>query len=144
MNNQKEKSEILLKATGQGFSIAIHGKKDTDGSWKCSVERNEIVFADLQNSDHVNTLEEQRYHDVSDFKFSFEEAFRKFDQSEWYLCHPAKINPEFADFVIKAFDKRMEEYNQEFLADTPMERFIRKNKVKEWQTKANVPQPNEP
>jgi len=42
------------------------------------------------------------------------------------------IHAEYADLVMTDFKKRMEEYNLEFPIDTPMERFIRENRVKEW------------
>ncbi len=137
MNNQKENSEILLKATGQGFSIAIHGIQEEDGSWKCAVEENEIIITEVPISEHVTSLGERREYDKTEFKFSFEEAFKKFNQTEWFLCHPGKLHADFAEFVIEKHEERMEEYESEFPADTAMERFLRKNKIKEWKTKAS-------
>ncbi len=138
MDNQKENSEILLKATGQGFSIAIHGIQQEDKSWKCSVEENEITYTELPTSEHTTSLGERRDYEKTDFKFTFEEAFKKFDLSEWFLCHPGKLHPDFAKVVIANLEKRMDEYDNEFPADTAMERFFRKNKIKEWQTMAGL------
>ncbi len=136
MDNQKENSEILFKATGQGYSIFIHGKREEDGSWKCSVEENEITFTEIPKHEHVASLGEKRDHEKTEFRYSFEEAFKKIDQTEWFLCHPGKLHTEFAEFVMSIFDQRMEEYNVDFPAETTMEKFLRENKIKEWKTKA--------
>jgi hypothetical protein len=136
MGNQQEKPEILLKASAQGYSITISGKKEEDGQWRCAVEQNEITLSEIPHSEYIDSLGEQRDYEKTDFKFSFEEALEYFDESEWFLCHPGKIHADFAEFVIKAFTKRMEEYDQQFPIDSPMERIIRKNKVKEWKEMA--------
>ncbi|MBU2646011.1 hypothetical protein KKI24_14995 [bacterium] len=136
MDNQTEKSEILVKAMAQGFSIAIHGRKSADGSWICSIVRNEITMTDVPISDHVSSLGERRDFEKTDFELDFEQAFRRFDQEEWFLCHPGTLHADFAEFVINAFDERMAAYNEQFPADSPMETFIRENKTKEWKAKA--------
>ncbi|MBU2510947.1 hypothetical protein KJ966_06400 [bacterium] len=138
MNNQKEKSEILLKTSAKGFSITIFGKKEEDGQWNCAIERNEITLSEIPISEHVHSLGEQRSYEKTDFKFSFEEAFQKVDLSEWFLCRPDKIHVEFSDFVIEAFNSRMEEYDLQFPSDSPMESFIRENRIKEWKAMADM------
>ena len=138
MEHQKKDSEILLKATAQGFSVAIHGQKEEDGSWKCSLERNEITLTDLPTHEEAVDLGELRDYEKTEFELSFDEAFRKFDQSEWFLCHPGHIHADFAEFVMQKLDQKMEDYDNEFPADTAMESFFRKNKTKEWKAKADA------
>jgi len=78
----------LLKASAQGYSITVFGKKREDGQWTCVIERNEITLSEIPNSDDIDSLGEQSCYEKTNFKFSFEEAFQNFDQSEWFLCHP--------------------------------------------------------
>ena len=136
MDNQQNESKILVKATAQGFSIAIHGKQDENGTWKCSVEKNEITFTDIPADELATSLGEQRDYEKTRYDFSFEEAFEAFDQTEWFLCRPTTIHEDFADFVFAAFEKRMADYNDQYPVDSPMEEFIRSNKLKEWKAKA--------
>ena len=136
MENQQDKSEILVKATAQGFSVAIHGIRDGEGSWICSFEKSEITYTDIPINELATDLGELRDYEKTEFALSFEKAFAAFDQTEWYLCRPTKIHEDVADFVIEAFEKRMMEYNDRFPIDSPMEEFIRENKTKEWRAKA--------
>lgn len=136
MAQQHTQAEILVKATGKGFSIAIYGRKANDGSWQCSLERNEVTITELPSDELATSLGEQRDYDKTGFEFSFEEVFKLFDESEWFLCRPTKLHPEFVDIVMQAFEKRWQEYDFQFPADSPLDQFIRKNKVEEWKTKA--------
>lgn len=132
MNKQKQESEILLKANSQGFNIAIHGMRSAEGHWQCAVERNEIIFHNFPNDEHIDKLETERHYDMSNFNLTFDEAFKDFDTSEWFLCHPVKLHQDFAEKVLKRFHQQMETYEMEFPADSPMEKFIRKKKIEEW------------
>lgn len=138
MDNQKENSEVLFKATGQGYSIFIHGRRDADGTWKCAIEENEITFTEIPKGEHVSSLGELRSHKKSEFTYLFEEALKKIDHSEWFLYHPEKLHADFAELVLSVFEKKIEAYNDEFPAETPMADFIRNNKIKEWRTKAGA------
>lgn len=135
MDNQKENTEILFKATGKGYSVSIHGRQKEDGSWECAIEENEVIVTEIPKEQHVNSLEEKREYEKTEFEYEFTEAFRKIEHSEWFLCHPGKIHPEFSDFVMNAFYSRMDEYNAEFPVESAMEEFLRNNKVKEWKEK---------
>jgi hypothetical protein len=140
MAQQQVQTEILVKATGKGFSIAIHGRKEKDGSWKCSLEKNEIVLTEIPYNELATSLGEQRHYDKTGYELSFEAAFEQFDQTEWFLCRPSKLHGEVADFVMRAFDKRWQEYDFQFPADSPVDQFIRKNKMDEWKTIAHLAQ----
>ncbi len=136
MNNQNESSVILVKATAQGFSIAIHGVKQSGGTWKCAVEKNEVTITDIPAYEDATSLGEQREYRKSEFELSFEEAYKEFDDSEWFLCHPGPLHGDVADFIMEKLEKRFAEYDEQYPADSPMEKFIRKNKLNEWRSKA--------
>lgn len=135
---QQMENTIILKVGGQGFDISIHGKKDPNGNWVCAVERNEIVLSDQPDSDFIKEIEQERHYNKTDFTYSFEEAFKKLDQSEWFLCHPGKMHPEFADFILDAFEKRMSDYELQFPAESPMEEFVCQSRKDEWKKKADL------
>ncbi len=137
MTSIDDKAEILVKVTGKGFSMTIFGIRNDEGSWTCAVEHNEIELTEIAADIHASELGQLRTYEKSEFKYSFEEAFRKMELTDWFLCHPARLYPEFADTVLEAFEKRMEEYELEYPADSPMERFIRDDKLKAWKKKAN-------
>lgn len=137
MDNQKKNSEIVLKATSQGFSISIYRKRGDDGSWKYAVERNEIIFPEFPDSEETDRLEMRRDYEMTGFDFDFRKAFQIFDESEWFLCHPSSLHADYVEDVIDLFYRRMEEYQEQFPADSPMERFLRENKTREWKEKAD-------
>ena len=136
MTNHNDSSIILVKATAQGFSIAIHGIKQSGGLWKCAVEKNEITLTDIPAYEEATSLGEQRAYQKSEFELSFEEAFKEFDRSEWFLCHPGRLHGDVADFILKELEQRFAEYEEQYPADSAMEKFIRENKLKEWRSKA--------
>lgn len=124
--------------------MAIRGIRGGDGVWNCAVEKSEITFPEFPNAEYIQSLEQERHYDKTGYEYSFEEAFGKFDLSEWFLCHPAAIHPDFADVVIEKFEQRMREYIEQYPAESSMERFIRENKIKEWRTKAGKNRPDPP
>lgn len=132
MTSIDDKSEILVKVTGKGFSMTIFGIRNDEDSWTCAVERNEIELTEIAADIYSSELGQQRTYEKSEFEYSFDEAFKQMNQTEWFLCHPAKLHPGVAETVIQAFEKRMEEYDQDYPAESPMERFIRDDKLKEW------------
>ena len=136
MEKQKGNAEILVKATAQGFSISIHGIRQPDGSWKCAVEKNEITFTDIPTHEEASSLGELRDYIKSEFELSFEDAFKEFNESEWFLCHPGRLHEDVVDIVMEALEKRFAEYEEQYPVDSPMEKFIRENKLKEWRSKA--------
>jgi len=138
MDNQEKESVVLFKATAQGYSIIIHGLREEGGLWKCSIEENEITYSDTPKSQHIASLGEKRNYKKTEFTYQFEEAFKKIAFSEWFLCHPEKLHADFAEFVMKEFYRQMDAHNNEFPVDTPMEEFLRSNKVKEWKAKVDA------
>ncbi|MBT7891208.1 MAG: hypothetical protein HN580_19470 [Deltaproteobacteria bacterium] len=136
MENKDKKTKVLLESSSQGFSISIHGKKGEDGNWLCAVENNEVILSDFPTSDFLEKIEQERRYDKTDFILSFADAFKRFDLSEWILCRPLKIEKEFAEFVLNEFEKRMDEYSEQFPAESPTEEFMRKTRRDEWRTKA--------
>ena len=90
------------------------------------------------SSFHLNVKKDVKKirYDKTDFILSFADAFKRFDLSEWFLCRPLKIEKEFAEFVLNEFEKRMDEYSEQFPAESPTEEFMRKTRRDEWRTKA--------
>jgi hypothetical protein len=136
MENRDNQSKVLVESSSQSFSFSIHGKKGDDGNWLCSVVSNEIVLSDYPTNDFIETIEQERRFDKTEFELSFEDAFRRFDESEWFLCRPLKIDPEFAEFILSKFEQRMDEYAEQYPTGTPTEEFMRKNRIDEWRAKA--------
>lgn len=137
MTNQQEQPVELMRAGAQGFSIAVLGIKDENDNWRCALETNRIVFP-VPDSEHVQKNESEQRYDKTAFKFSLAEAFIQLDAREWYLCRPHSVHQDIAGFVWERFQHGMEAYNQQFPAESPMDQFIRENRVKEWRDKCSL------
>jgi len=135
MEPKNEQAINLLEASSQDFSISIRGKMGADGTWQCSVISNEVVLSDEPPVDFSVTMDMDRRFDQTEFMYSFADAFRHFDQSEWFLCRPLKIHKEFAAFVLEAFEERMGEYAEQNPGESPTVEFIRKSRIDEWRAK---------
>jgi len=132
MDNYKKNSEVLFKASGKGLSVIIHGRKKEDGSWECAVEKNDVQITQTPKGDLATSLGLDRDYEKTEFIYRFDEAFKRLEYYEWYLCHPGKVHADFTEFVTVEYDKRIKEYDNDFPSESPMESFIRDNKTKEW------------
>ncbi len=128
-----------MSVSGHGIGILIHGIKGEDGHWRCAVERSEIVFVEQPDSDTIDSFEQERHYDKTQFEYSFDEAFRKFDLWEWFLYRPLKIQPEFAESILKKFEERIDEYEKQFPTESPFEKYVRESRKDEWEKKAGIP-----
>ncbi len=136
MEQKKGQAANLLEASSQDFSISIRGKMGADGTWQCAVISNEVILSDEPPIDFSVTMEVDRRFEQTEYVYSFTDAFRHFDQSEWFLCRPLKLHKDFAAFVLEAFEQRMEEYAEQNPGESPTVEFIRKSRIDEWRAKA--------
>lgn len=135
MEDKTRQKTVLVQSNSHGFSASIRGMKGEDGNWLCAVEQNQIILTDYPTSDFIESIEQERIYDKTEYVLSFDEAFKRFDQTEWFLSRPLKIEKEFAEFILKEFEKRMDEYSEQYPAESPTEEFMRETRRKEWKKK---------
>jgi len=136
MENKMDETQILVESSSHGFSISIHGKKGADGDWLCAVEQNEMILSDYPTNDFIQTIEQERIYEKTEFILSFDDAFKKFDQEEWFLCRPQRIHKEFAEFFLEKFENRIEAYSEQETEEWAIEKFMLVTRIKEWRAKA--------
>lgn len=127
-----------MSVGGHGINILIHGVKDEDGHWFCSVEQSEIIFAPQPDSDFIDSIEQEQHHDKTQFIYSFDDAVKRIDQWEWFLHHPLKIHSELAELILTKFEERIDEYEEQYPTDSSFEQYVRKNRKDEWKKKAGI------